>query len=187
MSGDVNLIWRTLWRMVLARRKPTGANLLDVARSTFRVLPTDVDTLGHMNNGRFLSIADLGRFELLQAAGLFRPMRKRGWYPVVVASTISYRKSLDLWQKYVVESRFVGVDDRAVYVEQRFTVDGEIYAQMVIRGRFLKQKGGLVPMDELLEFFGVDRDAVRMPEWLVRWSQDVALPSTKSPAPSVWD
>ena len=183
----MNLIWRTLWRMFLARRKPSGASPLDVSTTSFRVLPTDVDTLGHMNNGRFLSIADLGRFELLQDAGLYGPMRKRGWYPVVVASTISYRKSLDLWKKYVVESRFVGVDDRAVYVEQRFTVDGEIYAQMVIRGRFLKQRGGLVPMDELFEFFGISPDAVPMPEWLARWSEDVALPSTKSPAPSIWD
>lgn len=173
--------------MFIRRRKPSGAGPLDVSTTSFRVLPTDVDTLGHMNNGRYLSIADLGRFELLQDAGLYGPMRKRGWYPVVVASTISYRKSLDLWQKYDLESRFVGVDDRAVYVEQRFTVDGEIYAQMVIRGRFLKQSGGLVPMDELIEFFGVGRDDVRMPEWLVRWSADVALPSTKDAAPSVWD
>lgn len=173
--------------MFLARRKPSGAGPLDVSTTTFRVLPTDIDFYGHLNNGRYLTIADLGRFELLQDAGLYGPMRKRGWYPVVVASTISYRKSLDLWTKYDLESRFVGVDDRAVYVEQRFTVDGEIYAQMVIRGRFLKQKGGLVPMDELLEFFGVAPDAVPMPEWLVRWSRDVALPSTKDPAPSSWD
>lgn len=173
--------------MFLARRKPSGASPLAVSRTSFRVLPSDADTLGHMNNGRFLSIADLGRFELLQDAGLYGPMRKRGWYPVVVASTISYRKSLDLWQKYDVESRFVGIDDRAVYVEQRFTVGGEIYAQMVIRGRFLKEKGGLVPMDDLIEFFGVSRDDVRLPEWLQRWSEDVALPSLKSPAPSVWE
>lgn len=173
--------------MFLWRRKPVGRSPLAVSTSSFRVLPTDVDALGHMNNGRFLSIADLGRFELLQQAGLYGPMRKRGWYPVVVASTISYRKSLDLWKKYDLESRFVGIDDRAVYVEQRFTVDGEIYAQMVIRGRFLKQKGGLVPMDELIQLFGVSRDDVAMPEWLLRWSEDVALPSTKSPAPSIWE
>ncbi|MBX3093369.1 MAG: thioesterase family protein [Cryobacterium sp.] len=173
--------------MFVRRRKPTGASPLAVSRSSFRVLPTDVDALGHMNNGRFLSIADLGRFELLQQAGLYGPMRKRGWYPVVVASTISYRKSLDLWKKYDLESRLVGIDDRAVYVEQRFTVDGEIYAQMVIRGRFLQERGGLVPMGELIQFFGIDRDDVVMPEWLLRWSRDVALPSTKSPAPSIWE
>jgi hypothetical protein len=42
-------------------------------------------------------------------------------------------------------------------------------------------------MDDLIEFFGVSRDEVRLPEWLQRWSEDVALPSTKAPAPSVWD
>jgi len=173
--------------MFLSRRKPSGVSPPDVSTTSLRVLPTDIDFYGHMNNGRYLSIADLGRFELLQDAGLYGPMRKRGWSPVVVASTISYRKSLDLWKKYDVESRFVGVDDRALYVEQRFTVGGELYAQMVIRGRFLKQRGGLVPLVALLEVFGVGQDGVPMPEWLVRSSQDVALPSTRDPAPSVWE
>lgn len=183
----MNLVWRTLWRLMLRRRRPNGAGPFDVSTTSFRVLPTDIDLYGHMNNGRYLSIADLGRFELMMDAGMYAPMQKRGWYPVVVGTTISYRKSLDLWQRYEVESRFVGYDDRAVFVEQRFTVGGEMYARMFIRGRFLKKSGGLVPMDELAELFGVGLDEVEVPDWLLRWGADVALPSTKQPAPSEWE
>jgi Uma2 family endonuclease len=55
-------------------------------------------------------------------------MRERGWYPVVANATISYRKSLHLWQRFDVESRVIAADDRAVYLEHRAVVDGEIYA-----------------------------------------------------------
>ncbi len=182
----MNLIWRTLWHLLI---KPRGAlqGLFDVSSTQFRVLPTDIDMYRHLNNGRYLSIADLGRFDLLRRAGLYKELTARGWYPVVVATTISYRKSLDLWQKFSVESRFLGYDDRAVYVEQRFVVDGEVYARMFIRGRFLKKSGGLVPMDELIEVAGVAPHELEVPDWILRWGEKVALPSTKVPAPSEWE
>jgi hypothetical protein len=41
-------------------------------------------------------------------------------------------------------------------------------------------------MPELAETLGADLDAIRLPEWLERWSDDVALPPTKAPAPSDW-
>ena len=49
------------------RRARRGERLdtWDVGRIRLRVLPTDLDVLGHMNNGVYLSIFDLGRFDLL--------------------------------------------------------------------------------------------------------------------------
>ena len=100
--------------------------------------------------------------------------------------TITFRKSLQPWQRFDLETRIVGYDDRAVFVEQRFVVKGEIYAQAFMRGRFLKKTGGTVSMDELTDALGVDPTQVTLPPWLARWSDDVVLPSTRSPAPSEW-
>jgi len=86
----------------------------------------------------------------------------------------------------VVESRILGFDEKAVYVEQRFTVDGEIYTQAFIRGRFLKRSGGVVTIDELLEAVGPSPTDVTVPQWLREWGTDAALPSTRVDAPSVW-
>jgi acyl-CoA thioesterase FadM len=157
----------------------------DVARTNFRVLPTDLDILKHMNNGVYLSIADIGRFDLLTRTGVWAIFTKRGWYPVVASETISFRKSLELWQPFVVESRILGFDE-AVFVEQRFTVDGEIYTQAFIRGRFLKRGGGVVTIQELLDAVGPAPTDVTVPEWLIEWGADAALPSTRAEAPSVW-
>jgi acyl-CoA thioesterase FadM len=184
--AKVHMIFRTMLHVLLSRFGPRLGHW-DVARTKFRVLPTDLDILNHMNNGVYLSIADIGRFDLLLRTGVWQTFKRRGWYPVVAAETISFRKSLELWQPFVVESRILGFDEKSVYVEQRFTVNGEIYTQAFIRGRFLKRGGGVVSIPELLEAVGPVPREVTVPAWLLEWGADAALPSTRAAAPSVWE
>ncbi len=149
--------------------------------------PGDLDELRHVNNGVYLSMLDLARYELLRRAGLWHRMQKAGVYPVVASQTITYRKSLELWQRFEIESRILGYDDRAVYLDQRFVVRGEVYARAYIMGRFLRRPGGVVPIAELAEVTGIDTLAWPVPDWLTEWAQAVALPSTRQPARSEWD
>src|SRR5690606_19994806 len=159
----------------------------DVGRMTLRVLPTDLDVNNHVNNGVYFSLMDLGRFDLLHRSGAWATMMKKGYYPVIASETITFRKSLLPWQRYVLESKIVGYDEKAVYLEQRFVVDGEIYAVGYIRGRFLKKSGGRGSLAALAEMLNVDLSEVELPDWLAEWADDVALPSTRSEAPSVWE
>ncbi|WP_316316330.1 acyl-CoA thioesterase, partial [Clavibacter michiganensis] len=84
------------------------------------MLPHDLDLFGHVNNGRYLTIMDVARLDLLVRSGLWSRIRARGWYPVVAGQTITYRRSLTLGQRFVVESRVLGTYDRWSYVEQTF-------------------------------------------------------------------
>lgn len=187
----MHMFFRTMLHMLfLSRRKPALGHY-DVARTNFMVLPTDQDILNHMNNGVYLSIMDVARFDMLVRNGVWAIFKQRGWYPVVVSETISFRKSLELWQRFSIESRIIGFDEKAVYVEQRFVRPGpdgepEVYAQGFIRGRFLKRSGGVVPMGELLGAVGPVPDGVEVPGWLRSWATDVALPATRAGAPSRW-
>jgi acyl-CoA thioesterase FadM len=182
----VNLIWRTMLHFVLSARRPR-ADVFDVVRLAFRVLPTDLDIYRHMNNGRYLSIADVARFDMLRRTGLWEMLNRHGWYPVVQSSTITHRISLLPWQRFVIESRLMGFDERAVYMEQRFLVGDQIAARLVLKARFLKRGGGPVPLSEMSAALGVDVSTHIPPEWVHRWADDVALPSTRQQAPSVWD
>jgi acyl-CoA thioesterase FadM len=181
----VNKLLRTLWLMLVSRRR-AKLSVLDVAHTPFRVRPTDIDVLRHMNNGVYLTMADLGRFDLLIRSGVWDTFNRRGWYPVVANQTISYRKSLELWTKYDLQSKLLGADERGLFVQQRFVVGGEIHAEMVIRGRFLKRSGGTVTIGELSEATGVDVRALEVPEWVLRWAADAALPTNREPARSDW-
>ena len=95
-----------------------------------------------MNNGKFLSLQDLGRFDLLMRSGAWQDWANHGWYPVVVAENITFRKSLKLFERFEIETKAVGWDDIAVYLEQRFVVKGEIYSRSIVRVRLLKRSRG---------------------------------------------
>ena len=181
----MNLFFRTLVQLLRSRRA-SRLGMHDVGRTPFHVLPTDLDVLGHMNNGVYLSIMDLGRMDLMIRAGAWSRLRDLGFYPVVSNQTISYRKSLQPWQRFDVETRIAGYDAKGVFVEQRFVVGGEIFAQAFMRGRFLKKSGGTVPIGEVADALGVDMTERPLPAWLARWSDDVVLPATRAEAPSVW-
>ncbi|WP_242682337.1 acyl-CoA thioesterase [Herbiconiux sp. SYSU D00978] len=181
----VNKWLHMLWVMLTMRRR-SPLTIRDVGRIQLRVTPDDLDVLRHMNNGVYLSLMDLGRVDLLTRAGIWQEFKRRGWYPVVAAQTITYRKSLNPGQRYTLETAIAGFSDRDVFVEQRFVVGDEIYARGFVRGRFLKRSGGSVSIGEIADASGVDITEWRAPEWLVRWADDVALPSTRAEAPSEW-
>ena len=106
------MILRTLVHMLRSRAR--GAlGVHDVGRVSLRVLPTDLDVRGHMNNGVYFSIMDLGRMDLMIRSGLWPRIRAKGYYSVMANETITFRKSLQPWQKFSLESRIVGYDAKA--------------------------------------------------------------------------
>ncbi|MCH6231573.1 thioesterase family protein [Microbacterium sp. CFH 31415] len=185
----MNVIWRTLLVMLGARRRvrreghlpPTG-----IGRVRLTTLPTDLDILMHMNNGRYLSLFDLGRWDLLVRTGLFDVMKQRGWYAVVSSETVTFRKSLELWKRFDVESRMIGHDDKAVYLEHRAVVDGEIYARVIVRARMMKRSGGTLAHDELFAAVGYPDGIPEIDPWVHDWAAASALPPSRAEAPSVW-
>ncbi|OIU87210.1 acyl-CoA thioesterase [Microbacterium sp. AR7-10] len=185
----MNVIWRTLLVILRARLRTRRGGTLEpsaVSRIRLTTLPTDIDILRHMNNGRYLSLFDLGRWDLLIRTGLFDAMNSRGWYAVVSSETVTFRKSLQLWQRFDVESRFVGHDDRAVFLEHRAVVDGEVYARVIVRSRMLRRSGGTVSNEELFAAVGKPQGLPEVEPWIHDWASASTLPSTKSPAPSLW-
>lgn len=181
----VNLIFRLLWLRVTVGRK-TRLAFRDVGRLQMRVRWTDLDQLRHVNNGVFLSMMDLGRVDLLVRSGLWEKLMDAAYYPVVAAQTITYRKSLQWRQRFVLETRVAGFYHRAVFIEQRFVVEGELFARAFVKARFLKRTGGTVAVEDLNALAGEDVTRIPLEAWVQRWADDVALPSTRAEAPSEW-
>jgi len=182
----VHLWFRTLLVLWRARRRSKLAPT-EVGRLALTVLPTDIDVLGHINNGVYLSLMDLGRYDWTVRTGMWDVFRAQGVYPVVVHQTISYRRSLDLWARYELQSRPLGATDRVIYFEQRFVRGGEVHARGVIGARFLRRTGGTLTTAELSELVGFDAASVVLPAWVPRWAEEVGLPSNREAHPSDWD
>ena len=186
----VNVIWRTLLVILGARRRVRQGKTLDpaaVGSVRITTLPTDLDILRHMNNGRYLSLFDLGRWDQLIRTGLFDAMKDRGWYAVVSSETVTFRKSLQLWQRFEVQSRFIGHDDKAIFLEHRAVVDGEVYARAIVRARMLRRTGGTVSNEELFAAVGMPEGLPEIDPWVHDWAAASALPPVRTSAPSVWN
>jgi acyl-CoA thioesterase FadM len=170
----VNLYFRLLWLRIVVRFR-SRLSIWGTSRTRFRVLPTDLDLLGHMNNGKYLTIMDLGRMDLMIRSGFWKLIDEHGWYPVVAAQTITYRRSLQPWQRFEVVTRIIGHDDRASYMEQRFVVGEKVYARAVVQARFLKKTGGTVTQQELLDAAEPAPDGLELPAWVHEWAGHVRI------------
>jgi acyl-CoA thioesterase FadM len=167
----VNLFLRLLWLFtvgkVRSRVSPVGP-----CRTPFRVLPSDLDVLLHMNNGVYLSLMDLARVDLLRRANLFEAIRANGWYPVVTAQTIQFRRSLTLFQRFDIVTRVLSWDDRTILLEQRFERGTDTIAYALVRGRFLSRAGGTVSMQEIMKLAGSPKPPRDVPDFARRWNAD---------------
>jgi len=123
MSFFLRLIKISILALFSRRR-----GLLEPSVISLRVWPNDLDLNLHMNNGRYLSLMDLGRVDVMFHSGAFALWFKRGWQPLVAASTVRHFKSLALFQGFEIRTRILGWDEKWVYFEQRFTRRGELYA-----------------------------------------------------------
>lgn len=180
----MHLLLRTLLHLLLSRRRPK-LSIWGNSSVPMRVLPTDIDIAMHINNGMYLSLMDLGRFDLMVRSGVWDMMRRNGWSPVVGGETISFRKPLNLGQRYSIDSKIIGFDDRAIYFEQRMVSDGEIYARAFIATR-LVSKTGPVSNEEIFAAFGNPPADLILPDWIHEWRLSNSLPSTRRPAPHSW-
>ncbi|WP_115790255.1 acyl-CoA thioesterase [Arthrobacter silvisoli] len=180
----MHLLLRTLLLLSTSARR-SRVSVWDECSLPLRVLPTDIDIAMHVNNGMYFSLMDLGRFDLMVRAGIWDRMRRRGWTPVVSGETIAFRKSLQLWQRYTIETRITGLDSKAIYFEQRMVADGEIYARAHIATRLLA-KGRPVSQEDIVAEFGAPPASLELPEWIHEWRENTALPGARRPAPHFW-
>ncbi len=166
----MNLIIRLLWITLFSKwRKPVS--VLGPCQTPFRCLLTDLDVLRHMNNGMYLSIMDLARVDLMIRAGVYDKLNSNGWYPVVVAETIRFRKSIKAFQAFVVETSVLGWDEKAFILEQKFLREGTCVAEAVVRARFLKKTGGSVSPQEVLQLAEFNSKSPELPEWIDHWNK----------------
>ena len=157
----MNLFFRLFYLLIAARRR-SKLSVLETGRVPMWVWPGDLDVLWHMNNGRYLTIMDLGRVDFLIRSGLLDKLRQRNWYPVVAALSITYKRPLKLWQKFEMTTRVAGWDERWIYLQQEFHSGGKLVAAALVKGTFRSAEGA-VPMAAIVELSGFKGEPPQIP------------------------
>jgi acyl-CoA thioesterase FadM len=171
----MNLYLRFLWLLICSTLKPKITDLLAPCVLRYRVLPNDLDLNLHMNNGRYLSVMDLGRFDLIYRSGIFSQMLKEKAIPVLSAAQVRYRLQLHFWEPYDMETRIICWDDKWVYLQQRFIVvkgkrAGETAAIALFKGAFYSRaEKTTVPTSKLLKKIGFEAQSPEFPNFVTEW------------------
>ena len=137
----MNLYLRVLYVFFCAM---FGRPMMDVTTPQcirLRVWPLDLDSNFHMNNGRYLTVMDLGRLNLILRTGLWRVVMKKKLAPVLASAQIRYRLPLKPFQLFDLETRVMCWDDKWIYMEQRFLYvsgpkAGAVAAIGLVKGSF---------------------------------------------------
>ncbi len=134
-----------------------------------RVWPTDIDVYPEVNNGRHLTLMDLGRFDFALRSGLMRIAHARRWGFVVAGASVRYRHRLPPLRRFTLHTRLVGRDQRWFYFQQLLRREGRICSSALIRVA-LTRTGGLVPTAEVMEAVGAPGWGPELPHWVSAWT-----------------
>lgn len=131
--------------------------------------PVDLDFQFELNNGRVLTIYDLGRIPLALRVGLLSVMRKNSWGFAMAGASVRYRRRVRLFDKLRMTSRGVGRDARFIYLEQTLWKGDEATSNILYRAA-VTSKSGIVPTDEWTVAMGKPDWNPEMPEWVKNWA-----------------
>ena len=164
----MNLILRLLY-VVLGTLWRPRLGPLDESVIPLWVLPNDLDLNLHLNNGRYLTLMDLGRVDLMVRVGMVGALWRRRWNPVIASVTIRFRRPLGLWRRFSIHTRLLCWDDRWFYMEQRFTRRGETAAVAIVKARFMAADGRKLAPAEVVAATEHAMDSPPMPPGVREW------------------
>ena len=163
-----------------ARRQPP-LGLFDAHLSHHRCLPWDLDPWVELNNGRTLTLYDLGRMGLAQRTGMVGLLGTQGWGIAVAGVSVRYRRRIKLFERVAMLTRLLGWDDRFLYLEQSLWKDGDCANQMLLRWA-VTAADGIVPAPRVAEAMGHASPSPMLAPWVQAW---IAAESTRPWPPAL--
>jgi acyl-CoA thioesterase FadM len=144
---------------------PLGAT--DTHLSTHLIWPWDLDPWRELNNGRTLTLFDLGRLPLIVRTGLAAGVRGKGWYITVAGTNVRYRRRLTVFTQVTQRSKCIGWDAN---LEQSFWKGDDCASHMLLRAA-VASKAGIVPPAQVMADLGRDAQSPHLPEWVLAWAK----------------
>ncbi|MCC1491243.1 acyl-CoA thioesterase [Cognatishimia sp. F0-27] len=168
---------------LIVNRNATPLALGETHVSQHLCWPWDLDMWMELNNGRTLTLYDLGRLPLAQRSGLIRMLRKNRWGLTMAGASVRYRRRIRAFEKIEMRSRLIGWDSRFMYLEQSmWKADGTCAGHIVYRGAVTNQQG-IVPTADVVRALGYEDRSPALPDWV----QDWLAAEDKRPWPPVMD
>ena len=90
--------WLRMIRIGISLIGKPRVDVFATTRVRIRIWPNDLDANLHVNNGRYLTLADLGRIHWFVRTGVYQSAKRHGTMPVVGDAIAKYRRELKAFQ-----------------------------------------------------------------------------------------
>ncbi|MGX4730043.1 thioesterase family protein [Pseudomonas corrugata] len=167
MNLFLRLFIMSLAGAVMRWRKPTSFR--NATAIGFIAAPLDIDLNMHINNGRFLSLADLGRLHFLWSVGTLGGILKNGWMPLVGNVDIEYRKSIKLFQRFEIKTELLYWDEKWFYFQHVFMVGSKVSAVANVKALLIDRSRKIVDPARIFALIGESPEPPAVPESIADW------------------
>lgn len=166
----MNQYIRLLITLLFSKFK-TEVELFTATERQFRVMPWDMDILGHMNNGTYLQLADVARVSWMSQTGILKQIVKNRWGALLGGNIIHYRKALKPFQKYKIRTELLGWHGKWVFLEHQFlTLDNELVSTCLSRAALRDRKSSSwICMQELSHIMTGEHISHNLPQKVFLW------------------
>jgi acyl-CoA thioesterase FadM len=156
--------WLRLARVTFASAPKRKIDALEPALIRMRAWPNDLDFNLHVNNGRYLTLADLARMDWFKQVGALDFARKEKAFPVIGDAIAKFRRDIRMFQTFEIETRLLAWDQKWSFMQHRFLRAGRAVGVVAIRGLFVGPEGPIAP-SVFLRHFGHDEPSPPLPAW----------------------
>ncbi len=166
--------FRMAKELAIHKNKP-GLGMLDTHVSRHMCWPWDLDLWMELNNGRTLTLFDLGRLPLSQRIGMMAVLKQSKWGMTVAGVSVRYRKRIRVFETVEMRSRSVGWDDRFIYLDQSmWNRANECTTQGLFR-MAITSSSGIVSPREVARQLGFEHPSPDLPKWVQAWVKADAI------------
>ena len=129
------------------------------------VLPQDIDPFMELNNGRYVTLLDLGRFSLGSKVNMASFLKKNNWALTIVGTYNEYRYRLRLFQRFILKTKIIGYDEKWFYFFQKAERKGKSHMASVVKFAYTSKEGLVLPK-EVITAMGMKYDPTGLPSWI---------------------
>ncbi len=155
---------KELWKF----RNAPALPILGAHVSTHMCWPWDLDPWVELNNGRTLTLYDLGRIPLGNRTGLRRVLMANGWGLTVAGNTVRYRRRVRAFDRVTIHSRCIGWDNRFLYIEQSMWKGDDCTSHQIVRSAVTSQDGIVAP-ERVFAALGEPTQSPPLPDFVQGW------------------
>ena len=129
------------------------------------VLPQDIDPFMELNNGRYVTLLDLGRFSLGAKVNMVSFLKRNNWSLTIIGTYNEYRYRLRLFQRFILKTKIIGYDEKWFYFFQKVERNGKTHMASIVKFAYTSKKG-LVSTKEVITAMDIEYDPNSLPSWI---------------------